>query len=64
MARIREWFVCDEMRETPCVYDSVTAARLKSDPLRCIRHGSLMFSDRFYDGMTRAQVRAKVDGGG
>ena len=54
------WFVCDERRQTPCVYSNGAVGKLKSDPLRCIRHGSLLFSDPDDDGMSRTDVERKV----
>ena len=56
MNKTRVWFVCDESRQTPCIYSNEAVGKLKSDPPRCIRHGSLLFSTARHDGMTRAEV--------
>ena len=56
----RVWFVCDEMRETPCIYSNEAVGKLTSDPLRCIRHGALLFSTAHHDGMSRSEVERDV----
>ena len=58
----RIWFICDVTRETPCIYSNEAVGKLTSDPLRCIRHGALLFSTAHHDGMTRSQVERDVRG--
>jgi hypothetical protein len=58
--RTKRWHVCDEMHEPPCIYDDSTVHRLRSDPLRCVRHGALLFYQKAYDGQTREQIRQRM----
>jgi hypothetical protein len=53
------WWICED-DNSPCVFSNYATRHLKSDPLRCIRHGALMFSSCHYDGMTKAQVKADL----
>ena len=63
MARGRIWFICDclgSRRDTPCIYSGEAVEKLKTDPLRCIRHGNLLFSSAYYDGWSRREVEREV----
>jgi hypothetical protein len=53
------WLICEPMsNERPCLYEERRALRhLKSDPPRCIKHGALLFSQSYYNGWAREDVR-------
>lgn len=56
------WFVCDENHETQCIYTNEAVDKLKTDPIRCIRHGALLFSSKAHDGMSRAEIEKVIHG--
>lgn len=57
------WMVCDvtDRRETPCLFDEEAGLR-RGDPPRCIRHGSLLFSDKTLDGLSRDEAKKRIKG--
>jgi hypothetical protein len=57
------WMVCDvtDKRQTRCLFDENTALK-RGDPPRCIRHGALLFSASYLDGMERKEARKRLDG--
>lgn len=56
------WMVCDfsGRYEKQCLFDEETGLK-RGDPPRCIRHGSLLFTDTSLNGFTREQARERLD---
>lgn len=58
------WLVCDDgYGERACLYSEESMERLRSDPPRCVRHGSILHWAHFLEGLTRKEARAKLDEG-
>jgi hypothetical protein len=50
------WLVCDDY---VCLYAWSSLRRMKGDPCRCIKHGSILNWAPSYNGMTREQIKAQ-----
>ena len=56
------WCICENPGHGYCLYEQSRLRRMKGDPVRCIKHGSILeWAGQKYDGMTREQVRAAID---
>lgn len=57
-----KWLVCtDGYGGRRCLYSERGMESLRSDPPRCVRHGSILLWAHELDGLSRKEARAKLD---